>query len=117
MVTHIGIMNFTSFQKFPTFCSDTFDEELLPAFNADDARFTRSFSFSLPDDLLLALARPLCRVECQEWGRLFFILALPSLLSFALLKKEFVGASCSAAPLCLKGDVSENGVPSRDLLP
>ena len=101
MVTHIGIMNFTLFYVFRCFAIRHFRELLLPEFKADDARFTRSFSFSLPDDLLLALAKPLCRVECQEWGRLFFMLALLSLLSLDLVKKEFVGDSCSAAPLYL----------------
>ena len=38
-------------------------------------------SLSLPELLLLALASPLCRVECQECGRLFFMLALLPLLS------------------------------------
>ena len=90
MAIHIGFMNFTSFYGFSCFACGHYVELLLPAFKADDARFTRSFSFSLPDDLLLALAKPRCRVECQEWGRLFFMLALLSLLSLALVKKEFV---------------------------
>ena len=48
---------------------------------AEEALFILSLSLSLPELLLLALARPFWRLECQEWGRLFFMLALLPLLS------------------------------------
>ena len=87
-------------------------EDGLPLI-AEEALLALSFSLSLPVLLLLALANPRCKVECQEWGRDFLMLAL----AVAREKKEPPPwSSSSTAPLLTSAlSVSARGVPSLAL--